>query len=363
VRERTKYSEKKGLKPNRYLLADFVRILAALWVSLDHFINSTWAQQSLRKSYLTPSETKIFGTFTSYLGAGYLGVQIFFVISGLAIGVSAQGNRSPHQFFLERLSRIIPTFLILNFFTYLACRNTFDSANFTNTSMVVKSFLLFNNESLQFGPIWAAWTLWIELKFYLIVYFFLLMRKIPRQTLILLIAVIWMAFYLIFPGDGVVEKFFILKYSPFFAIGLLASILNWRKHRLIIFILTVIAVQISKNSLFAQVDSDRNHPNTFLVLLVFYLLIGIVFFSPLVHVFEIRGFKHLSRSTYSFYLMHEPFGLLLLSLCTSQNQPLKIQIFFLVLVAVFTMSIMYEYFIESPLTRFLRTKVNGAFHR
>lgn len=88
---------------------DLLRLLAALSVVLYHYTfhgpgaeNLTWLSMPL----IAP--------VTKY---GYLGVSLFFVISGFVIAYSAEG-RSAREFFIARAARIYPGFLVCMTLTF-----------------------------------------------------------------------------------------------------------------------------------------------------------------------------------------------------------------------------------------------------
>jgi peptidoglycan/LPS O-acetylase OafA/YrhL len=83
---------------------DIVRFLASLWVVFTHygFIGPSWG-----KTGYQPPE----GIFALFLKMGYLGVPIFFVLSGFVIAHVSM-NIHPVKFALNRVIRLMPAFWI-----------------------------------------------------------------------------------------------------------------------------------------------------------------------------------------------------------------------------------------------------------
>ncbi|HEX8659294.1 MAG TPA: acyltransferase family protein, partial [Hymenobacter sp.] len=85
--------------PIRLYEIDLLRFLAALSVVIYHF---TFFGK--RNAQYNPLYFDELGEVTRY---GYLGVHLFFMISGYVVLLSAQG-KTIRQFFLSRISRLYP---------------------------------------------------------------------------------------------------------------------------------------------------------------------------------------------------------------------------------------------------------------
>src|SRR5712692_76407 len=81
---------------------DLLRITAALAVVLYHYTFSGYAR------HLTAIAFPALSTVTRY---GYLGVDMFFVISGFVVLLSAWGRR-PHEFVISRIVRLYPAYWV-----------------------------------------------------------------------------------------------------------------------------------------------------------------------------------------------------------------------------------------------------------
>lgn len=88
---------------------DALRLLAALVVLLFHF--------GFRGLTLGLTDVSL-PAYEPVLKYGYLGVQLFFVISGFVIAYSAEG-RTPLQFGIARFARIYPTFVLCMTITFV----------------------------------------------------------------------------------------------------------------------------------------------------------------------------------------------------------------------------------------------------
>lgn len=102
-----------------YLVIDFLRIFAAILVLLNHFATFAWNSASV-----TEGSDVAFGFLSVFAGLGAVGVEIFFVISGFVIAMSASGEGGVSQalrFARIRATRILPA-LWLSALVSLAAR-------------------------------------------------------------------------------------------------------------------------------------------------------------------------------------------------------------------------------------------------
>ena len=104
-------------------------------------------------------------------GRGYIGVDLFFVISGYIMvytTTTSDGSLAYlKKFYLKRLARIWPVYAIVTLITFLVC----DRGN----ALTIAAFLKWYAESVLFVPLWVrmaidkpGWTLNFEVYFYFI---------------------------------------------------------------------------------------------------------------------------------------------------------------------------------------------------
>ncbi len=99
--------------PTRFYEIDLLRFLAALSVVIYHYTFRAYGVGNLSPiPYLEMSR------FTRY---GYLGVELFFIISGYVILLSVQG-KTVRQFFISRVQRLYPAFWVACTLTFLVVR-------------------------------------------------------------------------------------------------------------------------------------------------------------------------------------------------------------------------------------------------
>jgi len=194
----------------------------------------------------------IFHTNKEWLPGGFIGVDIFLVISGflitsIIINQQQTGSFSLKHFFLSRAKRIIPAYLLMLgivtvfmaiFLTPTDYKFFIDSLN---PSLYFASNYYFSNFGNYFAPnanelpLLHTWSLGIEMQFYLILPFFLTLVPpkylISTVTLLFLILTIYTN-YAVFMDDNAQGMYFsLLARIPEFLVGswlALASIgKNW----------------------------------------------------------------------------------------------------------------------------------------
>jgi peptidoglycan/LPS O-acetylase OafA/YrhL len=157
------------MKKENILAINLLRFFAACGVLFNHVFGSLVA-----KGYIL-SGLGFFSLFTQY---GYLGVDLFFIISGFVISLSSEG-RTFSEFVGSRFIRLFPVFWICVSISTLFIV-LFGAQFGTHVSLFQYLFNL-TMLPLHFGDYpyidGSYWTLEIELKFYTLIAVILLFRK------------------------------------------------------------------------------------------------------------------------------------------------------------------------------------------
>ncbi|MFB7087910.1 acyltransferase family protein [Streptomyces sp. NPDC056296] len=151
------------VRKNRLAALDGLRFLAALSVVLFHFVGQT--PGAMEFVWGRPVDT-LFPEAHRYFAFGRLGVDLFFLISGFVICMSAWG-RSPRDFFISRVTRLYPMYwvaIVVSACAIYLFDTPFGHPNprvlFANLTMLQTPLGVDNLDSVY-------WTLWPELCFYL----------------------------------------------------------------------------------------------------------------------------------------------------------------------------------------------------
>lgn len=300
---------------------DGLRVIAILMVMIYHFY-SRFAVTHYSYSFVAPDVFKY----------GYLGVQLFFIISGFVITLTLAKCENFVVFIKKRFIRLIPGMVICSLLTFLFINavdneNLFgESKNFSNlvVSNTFISPVLINEvagTNLNYTD-GAYWSLWVEIQFYILagLLFFYAPAKFLRNFTILAFAAI-IGMFVISSGSfavhlskviglqGVeimrsfVRIFSFCEYSLWFLLGILVHKLFFgtKDIRILLQFLAVFLIQmvLLKNA-YAIIFSV-------LVLITFLIFI---YKQHWLGFLANNLFKKLGVASYSVYLIHQNIGVL-----------------------------------------------------
>ena len=206
--------EKPG---NRVNEIDFLRIAAVSGVVFFHYTFRGFTASSM--SVMPYPELSHVSKY------GYLGVYLFFMISGFVILMTAAAGQF-RKFVISRCVRLYPAFWIcctLTFILTVAAGAPRFHASFGQYAINLTLMSQFVGVPSIDG---AYWSLFVEIQFYAIVAFIILIGQIARIQPLLFA---WLLISTFAPllSNGILERIFITSYAPFFMAGA-AYYLIWR---------------------------------------------------------------------------------------------------------------------------------------
>lgn len=314
----------------------------------------------------------IFHMFPKFLPGGYVGVDIFFIISGYLIGSTIfneyeKGNFSFLNFYQRRLIRIIPLLLVVLFATFLLGyffllphefkslgRHIGAASVFGSNFQLLKEKGYFDTAS-ELKPLLHLWSLGIEEQFYLFLPILILfINKVFKRPIIVITSIascsLIYSFYL---TSNNLEAAFFRPESRFWEllIGVLLSrvekipspYLEKQKPYL-----SVLGIVLCLIAIFSY-NNETPFPG-------FYALIPTLGAALLIYsgekglinnkIFKLNSLIFVGKISYSLYLWHWVF-LSFNQILYQQNPPREL-IFIMVFISVL-LSIVTYYFIEKPL--------------
>jgi peptidoglycan/LPS O-acetylase OafA/YrhL len=206
---------------------DLIRFLAATAVVMWHFAG---------KPFLTPSTSTLAAllpglqpglpTGVHFTWFGWVGVQIFFVISGAVIAYSAEGATA-RSFFIGRVARLWPAMFL--------CATLCSILSLTFWPVSGVEQLIRYGNSLIFAPLgpWFSgqvWTLPVEIVFYAFVWLLIVIGRVAWLELFAwLLACVSLSYWLLvqvagiaLPGARYFELLLVL-HGGYFAIGIILA--------------------------------------------------------------------------------------------------------------------------------------------
>ncbi|MFI5795340.1 acyltransferase family protein [Streptomyces sp. NPDC051677] len=152
-------------RPRLYAV-DGIRLLAALMVALHHYAGTRRANMPDNLIWDRPV-SDIMPTVFHVAAYGWIGVEIFFVISGFVICMSCWG-RTPRQFFVSRVIRLYPAYWFAVLFTTAVLAALPGVWEQLRARDVLLNLTMLQSGSGVRNVDGVYWTLWSELRFYLL---------------------------------------------------------------------------------------------------------------------------------------------------------------------------------------------------
>ena len=192
---------------------DLLRLAAVFGVMCFHFC--FYGPELNGKSFVA------FPEWAGFAKYGYLGVQLFFVISGFVIAYSAVG-RSASTFAIARFSRIYPAFFFCMTLTFLVTLTLGQGLFEAPLKQWLANLFIVSTALKQPYVDGVYWTLILELTFYAWVYVLIAGGIFPRYILPVLVG--WFAVSLVnelWLSSHMMRKLLLTDQCGFFASGLL----------------------------------------------------------------------------------------------------------------------------------------------
>ena len=303
---------------------DILRFFAAVLVFWYHLTFASWTFAASFSRDIGVDFSGLSG-LRPYAEFGWIGVEIFFVISGFVIAFTAQGS-SAGRFLESRVLRLVPAAWICASITSLFLEEVSHQAD------VLAPFL----RSVTFSPIGpyvvgVYWTLAVEIVFYACVFALLASNRfdrIERAVLIMgglssLYWLMWLWSWLAMPQLAPVLARFVfsrvgqlslLEHGCFFGLGTLMWVITTSgltRRRLIFFLIFALAgwVQIFAECLRIETELKWS-PAAIWSLSIVLMILAIRYNGAFAGIGEFftSAMRLLGLSTYPLYLIHYPIG-------------------------------------------------------
>ena len=298
---------------------------------------------------------------------GYLGVQLFFIISGFVIAYSAEG-RTASAFAIARVSRIYPGFVLCMTLTFIVTLAIGAPRLQVSVTQWLANLLILSPALKQPFMDGAYWSIVYELTFYGWVFLLLLTGLFRREIETIVFA--WLAISIVnetILHSGLVLRLFLTDQSAFFCAGLvLYEIFRGRRDRTIMLLLALSTVTAITQA-FTGADWLREHYHTefnnWVIAGVCLASIGAVALAmnvrrvplPAGIVLAIGGL------TYPLYLLHQHIGYMLLNkLQGVASAPVLIAS---TAIAITIASFLIWRLVEKPSQKWLKRILSGARER
>jgi peptidoglycan/LPS O-acetylase OafA/YrhL len=340
--------------PDRVPVLDVLRLVAVLGVVSFHYgFRGPTAQDA---TYVALPELAALGRY------GFLGVSVFFVISGFVIAYSAEGRTGP-GFAIARFARIYPTYLLCMTLTFLGVL-LFGAPQF-GTSFTQWAANL-SMPAVVAGPYMdsAYWSLAVEIIFYGWVTIFIWLGLFPKRTDF--IVAIWLGVSLLNEltvDIKLIGKFLLADYSGFFATGIM--IYQFHRGRRDALLQWLMAASIATAIFHAihNLEWLRQHSgdpfDDWIVAAICLVSIAVILFATRIRHLPLPPALVLAIGgiTYPLYLLHQQLGYALFERIGPVAHPALVVAAILLGVAALSWAIWR--FVEPPVQRWTRKMLTG----
>ena len=291
-------------KPPRFYELDILRFLAALAVVLFHYVFLNQIEYETLEPY------PVLGNLFKF---GYLGVELFFIISGFVILLTAT-KKDWAGFIISRITRLYPAFWVAVSLTTVAILLFGDEVMQVTLKQFLWNLTMLGNfvgvENID--PVY--WTLQVEIKFYFWIFVILLFRKIQHIEFFIflwLLASIFEVFHLI---HGFTHPVLMPEWAPYFSAGALFYRITTHGFTRLRFAMLVLAYLLS---VYFAIQGAELRTELYKVVFspwVTALLISSYFLIFAAIVFGVTAKLHrpwfviVGATTYPLYLIHQKLG-------------------------------------------------------
>ena len=337
---------------------DLLRFVAAVLVMFHHYVGRI-AGWGVENHHAMP-------VLAPVAHFGGLGVDLFFLISGFVILMSAWG-RDLGDFAVSRIVRIFPgywfgvTFALLLFLalgeTPIASRSPL-VAYLPNMTMLQTGIGVPDMEVVY-------WTLWAELHFYVLIA--LLVRRGVTYGRCVAFMVAWLLLAVFAEGSRatLLSSLLMPGWAPYFIAGMAFFLVHRFGPNLLLWLIAAACWALAVHHRTTVVNHELVWPNvwesvvTGAVTFMFLLMAMVA-----THQFEMlewRGFTVLGALTYPLYLVHESLGRALTELLGARLG--RWPLLGVCCAAALVSAYLVHRFVEAPSQRWMRSRLKAALHR
>lgn len=344
----------------RLAALDGLRLVAALAVLAFHYT-------AINEEFWGNAAGEEFPTLSLFSRYGYLGVQLFFIISGFVILMTAYGRSLP-SFVASRISRLYPAYWAAVILTVIlqafwdGGRQVDAVDALMNLTMLQEAWDITNVQG-------AFWTLWVELKFYLLIGFLMVLGGLTRHRVL--------AFTLLWPviaeltratDAELLTSLLIPSWAPYFAGGMLLYLLHREGPDLLVGLgIGLNLILCVRQSARYGADQAPDHSSVDISITVVCVLVVLMFVvvhacaSGVLSWMDWRWLTTAGALTYPLYLVHGQIGFFVIENLTGQVSS------YVVLLAATAVSLTLAWlinrFVERPLHRPIRQRIRAALER
>ena len=333
---------------------DLLRFLAAAAVLAYHFVGFAG-----RGPWPDPAR-ETFPGVSAVAGYGYLGVDLFFTISGFVILMSVWG-RGPGEFAVSRIVRLLPAYwfsVLLGgaIFLVFGLGNGRPGAVIANLTMLQGGLGVRNVD-----PVY--WTLWIELHFYVLIAVLAAVGLTYRRCLIFMASWLFIGLYAQEADAKLLQVFLIPTWNCYFIAGMALFLIYRFGSNLLLWGFVAVGWLVAlRYGIWRAGDIFREAQDGVAVVLIT-VIFAVMILVATRRLSRLRwsGLTVLGGLTYPLYLTHQQLSFPVLdAIYPGLNRWVALAV--ITAVALLTAYVLYR-FIERPAQAWLRPRLRDALDR
>ncbi|WP_239117754.1 acyltransferase family protein [Paractinoplanes ferrugineus] len=343
----------------RLAALDGLRLLAAVAVAVFH-LGVGWRIDGVRPpAYFLP-------TASHWAIYGFLGVELFFLISGFVICMSAWG-RTLGGYFVSRASRLYPAYWVCIAITVTVLVALPISGGVPVEGLPDLPGIAVNLTMLQ-QPLGVAsvdtvyWTLFVELRFYLL--FAIVVWAGTTYRRVVLFCAVWLTVAVLAPAWKLpfVELVAVPEYASYFVAGMAMYLIYRFGPTPLLYGVVGMAWLVSMSRLGRRLADVHpgfevpSWPGYLLVTLCFVVMLAIAHHRA--DLIQWRGLTVAGALTYPFYLLHQRIGYTLIRTAHNLTHAPPWVLITGAMLVVGGLAWLVHRYIERPLTPLLRGSLN-----
>ncbi|MFE2598480.1 acyltransferase family protein [Streptomyces sp. NPDC059396] len=350
-----------GRKDRRLYAIDGMRLLAALMVAVHHYVGTYRVNQPGNAIWDRPT-SDIMPTVFRFAAYGWIGVEIFFVISGFVICMSCWG-RTPRQFFVSRVIRLYPAYwfaIVLTTGFLVALPGVWERQQMRK---ILLNFTMLQSGAGMPNVDGVYWTLWSELRFYLL--FLVVVATGLTYRKVVTFCCVWGVAAMLAPASGF--RLLVLVANPdgawYFIAGLALYLMYRFGQDLLLWGILGMAWLMGQLELGHRIDAVERVSSWRGSVLIFtaFLLIMVAIATGLTDRIRGKWLVTAGALTYPFYLIHYTAGTTLIN---RLRDTLDARLLVVTLIAGFlALSWLIHRFVERPVARILKRGLDKSFAR
>ncbi|MER8183938.1 acyltransferase [Kitasatospora sp. NPDC094015] len=357
-------AEGSGRRPRLYAL-DGMRLLAALSVMSFHWT----AYVGIAGVWEGDTPKQVLPTLNRVASYGWLGVELFFLISGFVICMSCWGKRSG-EFFVSRVVRLYPaywagialtTLVVLNFKQFAR----WGAADGLNVKTVLGNLTMLQTPLGMRHVDGVYWTLWVEMRFYLI--FAIVVATGLTYRKVVAFCGIWTILAVLAPQAGIplLTTLAMPDESPFFIAGIGMFLMYRFGQNLLLWGIVGFSWLLALTRLSSIQGIYVNvlgHPLSWKVMAACVTLAFAMVLAAALGLFNWANWKWLTVAgalTYPLYLIHQEAGWTLIHFLQTRGLGVRAALA-VALVAALTTAWLIHRLVERPLSKVMKKALDGS---